>query len=374
MSGSASSGLPVTYTSTIPTICTAAGDQVTLLMAGTCTITASQPGNSVYNAAAAVMQSFEVKQDQTITFPQSADASLTDSPVTVSATASSGLPVTYTSATPSICTVSGAQATLLSTATCTITASQAGNSDYYAAADVSRSFAVTSDAPVVKKSQTITFPDPGTVRLDESPVTLSETASSGLAVTHTSATSKICTVTSDQVALLKAGTCTITASQAGNSEYQAAADVSRSFAVKKPKTDVKVTATSKKKDLRVGKRTRLVKAVVKTKKGDDSWIRSKTQCIYQGVVLRGADKERICGFELRKQGGAKRAGASGVGASAKEQVSSKLVVTATPTCTTDLKLKVRLKAWATGSRVSNWGRSWGMNDSDPVRCSLSGNG
>ena len=159
----------------------------------------------------------------------------------------------------------------------------------------------------------------------------------------------------------------ITASQAGNSEYQAAADVSRSFAVRKPKTDVEVTATSEKKDLRAGKRTPLVKAVVKTEKDDDSCIRSRTQCVYQGVVLRGADKERICGFELRKQGGAKGTGASGVGASATKTVSSKLLVTAKPTCTTDLKLKVRVKAWATGSRVSNWGRNWGMNDSDPVR-------
>ncbi|RZJ96848.1 MAG: hypothetical protein EON88_05515, partial [Brevundimonas sp.] len=80
---------------------------------------------------------------QTISFGNLADASLSDSPLTVSATASSGLTVTFFSDTTAICTVSGTSLTLLQTGTCTIRAEQAGDASYAAAAPVSRSFAVT---------------------------------------------------------------------------------------------------------------------------------------------------------------------------------------------------------------------------------------
>lgn len=44
----ASSGLPVSYASTTPAVCTVAGNTVTMVAAGTCTITATQAGNGVY--------------------------------------------------------------------------------------------------------------------------------------------------------------------------------------------------------------------------------------------------------------------------------------------------------------------------------------
>ncbi|RYF90650.1 MAG: tandem-95 repeat protein, partial [Caulobacteraceae bacterium] len=80
---------------------------------------------------------------QTITFGALSDASLSASPLTLSATASSGLAVTFVSETTAICTVSGASLTLLQTGTCTIRAEQAGDASYAAATPVSRSFAVT---------------------------------------------------------------------------------------------------------------------------------------------------------------------------------------------------------------------------------------
>jgi outer membrane protein OmpA-like peptidoglycan-associated protein len=117
---------------------------------------------------------------------------------------------------------------LLAEGTCTITASQAGDATYAAAADVVRSFQVTALAPT---GQTITFPQPADVRLDAGPVSLSATASSGLAVVYASATAAVCTVSGSSVTLVAVGTCTITASQAGDSSHDAAADVSRSFTV-----------------------------------------------------------------------------------------------------------------------------------------------
>jgi hypothetical protein len=60
----------------------------------------------------------------------------------VSATASSGLIVTFSSTTPSVCAVSDSTVTLVAAGTCSIIAEQAGNTNYSAAVPVTRSFTV----------------------------------------------------------------------------------------------------------------------------------------------------------------------------------------------------------------------------------------
>jgi hypothetical protein len=80
-------------------------------------------------------------------------------------------------------------------------------------------------------SQTITFNNPGTQAFGSSP-TLTATASSGLAVTFSTGTPQICTITSGgQLTFITVGTCTINANQAGNSAYSVAPQVSQSFTV-----------------------------------------------------------------------------------------------------------------------------------------------
>jgi hypothetical protein len=60
LTATASSGLAVVFSSTTPTVCTVAGAAVSLLTVGTCTIQAAQAGNTIYNAAPPVPQSFTV--------------------------------------------------------------------------------------------------------------------------------------------------------------------------------------------------------------------------------------------------------------------------------------------------------------------------
>jgi hypothetical protein len=62
----------------------------------------------------------------------------------LTANSSSGLAVNFSSATPTVCTVSAATVTLLAPGTCTIDANQAGNSNYAAAPTVAQSFNVTA--------------------------------------------------------------------------------------------------------------------------------------------------------------------------------------------------------------------------------------
>jgi hypothetical protein len=151
--------------------------------------------------------------------------------VTVAATATSGLVVTFTSTTPAVCTAGGTNGTsitLVAAGTCTIQADQAGNTSYSAATAVQQSFTVT------KATQTITFGALANANLTQSPVTVAATATSGLAVTFTSTTPAVCTAGGTNgatITLVAAGTCTVQADQAGNTNYSAATAVQQSFTV-----------------------------------------------------------------------------------------------------------------------------------------------
>ena len=152
------SGLPVNFAAVSEgfgrgVVCVVSKNQVTLVAVGTCTLQATQAGNSTYAAASPVSQSFQVTQgSQTVAFGSLAGRSLTSPAFLVSATASSGLPVSFTSTTKGVCSVSrstrgGRQSvafvTLLAAGECTLQASQAGNADYSAASPVDQSFQVT---------------------------------------------------------------------------------------------------------------------------------------------------------------------------------------------------------------------------------------
>jgi outer membrane protein OmpA-like peptidoglycan-associated protein len=132
------------------------------------------------------------------------------------ATATSGLPVTFSSASTGICSISGSNLTLLSVGICSITASQPGNSSYAAAAVVIAGIQITP-AP-----QTITFASIGSALQVPGTETLVANASSNLPVTFTTASAGICSVAGDILSAMSAGSCVVVASQAGGGNWQAA--------------------------------------------------------------------------------------------------------------------------------------------------------
>jgi hypothetical protein len=166
LSATASSGLPVAFTSSTTGVCTISGTTATFVAAGSCTLTATQPGNAIYAAAPAVAQTFTVSAGssltaQTITFANPG-AQTVGSPIALSASATSGLPVTLTSSSPTVCTISGTAANFATAGTCTITAAQPGNATYAAATSVTQSFTVTGSAAPVSAYFTICQAQPGT--------------------------------------------------------------------------------------------------------------------------------------------------------------------------------------------------------------------
>ena len=88
-----------------------------------------------------------------------------------------------------------------------------------------------SNGVTPRAQQTITFPNPGAQTFGATP-TLTATASSGLAVSFSSATTGVCMITSGGALIsVTAGTCTINADQGGNAAFNPAPQVSRSFPV-----------------------------------------------------------------------------------------------------------------------------------------------
>jgi hypothetical protein len=144
VTATASSGLPVSLASNTPSTCTMAGNTVTMLALGACSITATQPGNSSYTAAIPVTQTFKVIQgtSQLISFGAISAQGAGTTPMAIGATASSGLPVAFSSGTTSVCAISGNAVTMLGAGTCSVTASQPGNATWSAAAPVTQSFNV----------------------------------------------------------------------------------------------------------------------------------------------------------------------------------------------------------------------------------------
>jgi hypothetical protein len=229
LGATASSGLPISYNSQTPAVCSLSGGTLNLLTVGVCTVTASQFGNTTYLPATSVAQSFNVAgtQVQSISFPLIANQTLGNAPFAVSATASSGLTVAFNSTTPVVCSVSGNTVTLLAIGTCSVVANQAGDATFATASQVTRSFSVT---PALV-AQTITFPAIGNRTLGSASFTPTVSASSGLPVSLLSYSPSVCSVSGNTVTLLAVGTCTVEASQAGNGTYTTAMSVIQTFNV-----------------------------------------------------------------------------------------------------------------------------------------------
>jgi hypothetical protein len=219
---STSSGLMVTFTSS--GACSNSGPIYTMTSAtGTCSVIANQGGNSDYSAAPKVTKTVSATvAAQTITFTTNAPSSAGyKTSFTVAATASSGLAVTFSSS--GACSNSGATYTMTSsTGTCSVIVSQAGNSDYSAAPKVTESVTATLAAQAI----TFTTNPPATAVYKTSFKVAATGGASGIAVIFTS--SGLCSNSGATYTMTSGtGTCSVIANQAGNSNYAAAPQVTK---------------------------------------------------------------------------------------------------------------------------------------------------
>ena len=197
-------------------------------------LTASAPG-----LLSAISDTFNVAGDsQTITFDSLSDLTYGAAPFELTATASSGLPVTFT-VVSGPATISGSTLTINGTGEVIVRASQAGDTFYAPAPDVDQSFTIE------KAEQTISFSPIVDKVFGDAPFEFGATASSGLRVAF-SILSGPATLSGDTITITGTGAVTIRASQPGDENYLAAADVDQTFNVNSANQTISFSATADK--------------------------------------------------------------------------------------------------------------------------------
>ena len=243
VSATATSGLPVSFSipGSASGVCTSTGTDgstITLVGAGTCTVQADQAGDATYAQAPSVQQAFTVSPAptaQTISFAPLADMQFGDAPFTVSATATSGLPVSFSipGSASGVCTSTGTDGstiTLVGAGTCTVQADQAGDATYAQAPSVQQAFTVSQATPTVSITN---IPSLGSALVGSTFSPSYDYAGDG-ATSTTSSTPSICAVGGTTVYLEAAGTCTLTAEAAATTDNAAATGAAQSFAITSP--------------------------------------------------------------------------------------------------------------------------------------------
>ena len=254
----ATSLLPVAFTTTTPTTCTVtqSSDGTYSVTSATdlqgdsnvCTLQASQDGNDRWAAALKVTRTIRwTRLPQTITFNLSSSRYYGGAPTVLTATSTSGLPVTFTTNTPAICKIETVESQTVvnyvlpipaaSYSYCYIIASQAGNGTYSAARTSTRGFSFRKENTTVIGTWSGAVTTTGTtvdllVKSSSQP-SLNEALAGETPLVVTSATPTVCKVDSTSyvgsstahtqvtVKALWNGTCQLRASFAGNSYWLA---------------------------------------------------------------------------------------------------------------------------------------------------------
>lgn len=223
VAANSSSGLAVAYSSA--GACTNSGAVFTMTASsGTCTVRYDQPGDSNYNAATQVVESVTAqKSDQTIIFGSLANKTFGDADFNVSATATSGLPVTFVASVN--CTVTVNNVHLTGAGSCTITASQPGDINYNAAPSVPQNFAIAKGASTTAVTSSVNPSDLGETVTFTASVTSAGGAPGGTVqfkdngVNMGSAVSLSGGVAQFAIDSLPAGTRTISADYSGSGDF-----------------------------------------------------------------------------------------------------------------------------------------------------------
>jgi hypothetical protein len=200
---------------------------LTTLASGTRSLTAHYGGDTNYTASVSAAQTVTVTAtSQTITFPAIPNHVYGDAPFALTATASSGLAVSY-GVVSGPATVSGSTVTLTGIGTVTIQATQAGNTVYAAATPVSQSFLVTAPGPtLVSISPTIGIVGSGatTVTLTGTNFASTDTVQlNGAAIPSTLVSATTLTATLPASFFAQAGTGLITVADSVSGTVTAAA-------------------------------------------------------------------------------------------------------------------------------------------------------
>jgi hypothetical protein len=240
--------------------------------------------------------------------------------------------ITWSSETPTVCSIVANKARLLTAGTCTVKATAAASGVLLAGTGTQST--TVSAAPAAAQTVTLTGPTKVVVDLDGFDVVSS--ATSGLKVAFSTTTPTICTVSSaGRVVAIAVGTCVITSTQSGNASWLSASKTLTITVAKTPTTPL-----TEKGDIK--KPLALSKTGSFLKNGDTQlgWNRSKgTLAVKLSVVYIGPVKASIS-FKV----GSKTYTCSTKFGLLKKQSSSKLLTITSPNLCSGKTEKTQLAA------------------------------
>jgi hypothetical protein len=169
-----------------------------------------------------------VKKTQTIEFPPIENVYLANKVLILTkAVSSGGLLVSYSAS--GACTFNAAANTLLlnKPGACTVITSQSGDNNYQAAEAITRSFEILKS---IQQITPVSIARQDLLKFSSYSVEIASFGSSA-PLNLTSRTPKVCNAVGTNIAYLTVGTCQITFSKAGDSEYEDAKSVDVSFEI-----------------------------------------------------------------------------------------------------------------------------------------------
>ena len=202
-------------------------------------VTVSGDGKKIYASARdGTIRKAENLATQTITFNDPLDMTFGAADQAITASSSSGLTVTLASTTTSVCTIVSNSIRIVTVGTCTVTANQAGNGVYAAAAQVSNNVIISKASSSITASGSTTFTYSG---LPQGPATSTPVGSAG-AVTYSYVGVAPTSYTASATKPTNAGSYSVTATVATDTNYLSASSTPYSFTISK--SPLEITASS----------------------------------------------------------------------------------------------------------------------------------
>lgn len=212
-----------TYASLNTNVATISGTTVTIIGAGTSTITATQAATASYSGGTIATTLIVTKANPTITGFGAISKTVGDAAFNLTApTSNSTGAFTYTSSNASVASINGTTVTIIGAGTATITATQAANANY-----TSGSIAASITVAAATNTNTIVLINPtisgfGAISKtvgDASFTLTAPTSNSSGEFTYASSNAAVATISGTTVTIVGAGSATITATQAANANY-----------------------------------------------------------------------------------------------------------------------------------------------------------
>lgn len=235
------SGLDVFFTSETPEVAQIVNGEIRIVGAGTATITANCPGDGTWEPAPPVSIQLVVNKAELRIIADNKEMTEGDIVPDLTATYQGFVYNEQPAALTTLPTLSTNASQSSTPGDYPIEISGATSPNY----DIQMETGVLTVKMRAKRQQTINFPAIANKTYGNAEFAPGANASSNLTVTYTTTTPTVVTIVNGQVKIVGTGTASVKASQAGDAQYEAAPDVTRTFAVQKATLHVKANDAQK---------------------------------------------------------------------------------------------------------------------------------